>query len=169
MDLVCFHHQLGALAKAPSRDTDFESFRKRSSQAQEHAVAKPKPLSPQACLKPKPVSPKPVSKPKPVSPQVPQEPGLQVGIQAEGRGEDRAEYRQGHESKAEGGSIASEGSEEVHRQSRPLREIALSGLNLNPLRANRLVGRPMVSRFTSHKSLSAALLDDDTDQLDLDC
>jgi hypothetical protein len=148
MDLVCFHHQLGALAKAPSRDTDFESFRKRSSQAQQqHAVAKP----------------------KPVSPPVPQEPGLQVGIQAEGRGRDRTECRQGHESKAEGGSIASEGSEEVHRQSRPLREIALSGLNLNPLRANRLVGRPMVSRFTSHKSLSAALLDDDTDQLDLDC
>ena len=81
----------------------------------------------------------------------------------------------------------------------PLREIALSGLNLNPLRANRLVrsigggrgcciflvcalvsltsfpsinssqvGGPMQSKFHAQSSLSAALYDDDTDQLDLD-
>ena len=51
----------------------------------------------------------------------------------------------------------------------PLREIALSGINLHPLRANRLLGRPSGSKFTQAAALTSALFDDDTDQLDLDC
>ena len=50
----------------------------------------------------------------------------------------------------------------------PLREIAVSGLNLHPLRANRFLGIPTGSRFVEKGSLTSALFDDDTDQLDLD-
>lgn len=57
-----------------------------------------------------------------------------------------------------------------NKVSMPLREIALSGINLHPLRANRLLGRPHGSKFSQPTlSLTSALFDDDTDQLDLDC
>ena len=70
---------------------------------------------------------------------------------------------------AKGGeqSICKSGARD--KVSMPLREIALSGINLHPLRANRLLGRPHGSKFSQPTlSLTSALFDDDTDQLDLD-
>lgn len=71
---------------------------------------------------------------------------------------------------AKGGEQSSCKSRASDKVTMPLREIALSGINLHPLRANRLLGRPHGSKFSQPTlSLTSALFDDDTDQLDLDC
>ncbi len=70
---------------------------------------------------------------------------------------------------AKGGEQSSCKSRASDKVTMPLREIALSGINLHPLRANRLLGRPHGSKFSQPTlSLTSALFDDDTDQLDLD-